>query len=262
MNFTSIKDRIYSDYFMKSRLDEYEKLIIKIKSLGYQQMGLRQSADAFKNGVSSGIFVHRHDIDTDIETARKIFEIERSYDVRSTFYFRLSTLDFELMREIEEFGGEASYHYEELAAHAKRYNIKSPEGLKAHIPRIQGEFLQNLNRIRERSGLHCSTVASHGDFINRALGLDNKIILSDQRFRSQCDIDLEAYDVPYMTHFTYRCSDTSYPAFWTPYSPYEILENYNSNIFLLTHPAHWRSNALCNVRENLKRIFEGIRWSI
>mgnify|MGYP006145381963 CR=1 FL=1 len=64
------------------------------------------------------VLVHRHDIDTDLPTARRMFALEQKHGVRASYYFRLSTLDFGLMRDIERYGSEASYHYEEIATYA------------------------------------------------------------------------------------------------------------------------------------------------
>ncbi len=44
-------------------------------------------------------------------TAKKFFEIENKYNVKASYYFRLSTLDYKFMKEIHEYGSEASYHF-------------------------------------------------------------------------------------------------------------------------------------------------------
>jgi hypothetical protein len=72
------------------------------------------------------VLVHRHDIDSDLRTARKMFALEVKHGVQASYYFRLSTLDYGFMRDIEAAGGEASYHYEEVATYAKRHRLRPP----------------------------------------------------------------------------------------------------------------------------------------
>ena len=261
MNFKNLAVRLYGDYLMPSRLSEYEDLIVAIKDAGYNQTSVINAWSYIKSaGKLNATFVHRHDIDTDIATAKKIFDIERRHGVKSSFYFRLSTLHVNFMREIEEYGSEASYHYEELATYAKNNHIKSPDVLQARVGLIQENFLKNLQKIRQITGLPCKTVASHGDFANRKLGLVNHVILKDYVFRDKCNIELESYDAELMNYFDFRMSDKPYPDFWHPLSPFEVISDKANNIFLLTHPRQWSSSILENTRENAIRLYEGWRW--
>lgn len=261
MNFKNLANKLYSDYLMPSRLQDYENLIIAIKDAGYNQTSVRSAWSSIQSaGKLNGIFVHRHDIDTDIATAKKMFDIERKHGAKSSFYFRLSTLNVSFMREIEEYGSEASYHYEELATYAKNNHIKSPDVLRTKVALMQADFFENLQKIRRITGLSCKTVASHGDFANRKIGLINNFILNDYDFRNKCDIEVESYDVELMRHFDFRASDRPYPAFWSPLSPFKAIADKANNIFLLTHPRQWCSNIMANSRENAIRLYEGWRW--
>jgi len=117
----TIIKRLYSDYFMQSRLGEYEKIISKLKNIGYQQITVKEYKNLLDNKNLKGKYlINRHDIDTDVLTAKAFFEIEKKYKVKATYYFRLSTLDFDFMKELEEYGSEASYHFEEIATFAKK----------------------------------------------------------------------------------------------------------------------------------------------
>lgn len=143
------------------------------------------------------IFLNRHDVDIDSKIARKMFQIEKKMGITSTFYFRLSTLDIDLMREINNYGSEVGYHFEEIATFAKQYRIKDKTGLKSHHKKIQKLFLENLSRIEESLGFKILSVASHGDFMNRALGCTNNEII-DEVLKQRARIDFEAYElVPY-----------------------------------------------------------------
>ena len=121
----AILGRLYCDYLMPSQLAAYEDLVRTAHTAGYAQTSVRRYHDMVRGrSLPDKVIVHRHDIDTDLRTTRKLFEIEKKHGIKSSFYFRLSTLDIDLMREIEEYGSEASYHYEELATYAKKNKIK------------------------------------------------------------------------------------------------------------------------------------------
>ena len=77
---TTIRNRIYSDYFMPSRLDEYDKVIKGLLEAGYEHITFRNYNLNFKNDniKNKKYFINRHDIDTDIATAKEFFKIEKN----------------------------------------------------------------------------------------------------------------------------------------------------------------------------------------
>ena len=150
------------------------------------------------------VLVHRHDIDTDLGTARRLFALEQKHGVRASYYFRLSTLDIGLMREIERYGSEASYHYEEIATFAKRAHLKQAAAVRARLPEIRTEFERNFLRIEGLLGTKMVTVASHGDFANRRLGMANYELLDDAALRLRCGIASECYDTDLQRSITTR----------------------------------------------------------
>ena len=143
----TLVNRLYSDYAMPSRLPAHEEFIRAARDMGYAQTSVRAFYLSLLNkerDANQRAVVHRHDIDTDLRTARKLFEIEKKHGIRSTFYFRLSTLDFPFMREIEEYGSEASYHYEELATFAKKKRNKGGGANPPAAPRDPRQFYPEL----------------------------------------------------------------------------------------------------------------------
>jgi hypothetical protein len=161
---------------MPSRLRTHETLIRAAQDAGFIQTSVRDFFDHARTGQSatSKFIVHRHDIDTDLRTTRKIFQMEKMYGIRASYYFRLSTLDFGLMREIEDYGSEASYHYEEVASFAKKNKIKDPVLVRDHLPEIRTVFRNNFRWFEEQLGKKLRTVSGHGDFENRRLKLNKK----------------------------------------------------------------------------------------
>lgn len=254
-------DRIYSDYAMPSKLAEHESVLCAAADAGYSQLSVRDFLQDLQqiDSANTCVLVHRHDIDTDLRTARKLFEIEKRHQVRSSFYFRLSTLDFSLMDEIESYGSEASYHYEELATFAKRNRIKQPAEVLNRLAEIKDEFISNFDSIERTLGKKMTTVASHGDFANRRLKLHNTIILSDAAVRAHCGITCEAYDAALMTNTDIYISDRPHPQYFYPMAPRVALGRH-ARIYLLTHPRQFETNWTENTKENLSRLYQSVTW--
>lgn len=253
--------RLYGDYLMPSQLAAYGELVRAAARAGYTQTSVRRYHDLIRQGrpVPERVLVHRHDIDTDLRTTRKLFEIEQEHGVTSSFYFRLSTLDIGLMREIEAYGSEASYHYEELATYAKQHRIKDAAALRGRLPEVRNAFLANFSSIEQRFGTKMRTVAGHGDFVNRRLKVNNTEILADLQLRQRCGIDVECYDRAIMEHIDIYISDRPPPQFYHPSSPLEALGRHR-RIYLLTHPRQVETNWKANTKDNLFRFYEGLRW--
>jgi len=257
----TVLNRLYSDYLMPSQLAAYENLLRAAQDANYRQISVRmyQEIIGASEEYRDRTIIHRHDIDTDLRTTRKLFEIEKKYNIKSSFYFRLSTLDIDLMREIEEYGSEASYHYEELATYAKKNKIKDAATLRSHLPAIRSDFIANFLRIEKQLGTKMKTVCGHGDFANRKLKISNTEILADVQLRECCGIDAETYDRNLMDNIDIYISDQPPPDFYHPCSPLNSLGKHR-RIYLLTHPRCFETNWRANTRENLFRFYEGLVW--
>jgi hypothetical protein len=254
-------NRLYSDYVMPSRLTMHEQFIRAARDAGYTQTSVRGFFESMRAGrrAHEKVVVHRHDIDTDVRTARKLFEVEKRHHIKSSYYFRLSTLDFGLMREIEEYGSEASYHYEELATFAKENKIKNPAAIHGRLPEIKNKFEENFRWIEQRLGTKMTTVASHGDFANRRLKVNNTEILTDPKLRERCGIECETYDRALMDNVDIYISDRPYPQDYHPISPIDAIGRHQ-RIYLLTHPRQCETNWRENTKDNLFRFYEGVTW--
>lgn len=249
-------DRVYADYLMPSRLREYEALLIKAKDAGYAQMSIR----SFYRGTrAKRVLIHRHDIDSDLRTARKMFDLECRHQVRASYYFRLRTLDIGFMRDIEAAGSEASYHYEEIADFVKLRRVRDPVEVRRHFPALRDQFAMNVARITNALGRPLVTVASHGDFANRKLNIINHELLADPVLRRRCGIECETYDEALLSQFDVYISDRKYPVYYKPMSPFTALGQHR-RICLLTHPVQWETNWFDSTRCNLHRLYEAIRW--
>jgi hypothetical protein len=259
------RNRVYSDFFQRSRLDAYERLLETALRVEYQVVsvgGLWRRRQAGVLGATERYLVLRHDIDTDSATARIMWTIDHRLGVETSYFFRLSTLDRELMTDIANGGSEASYHYEELASVAKRRRPRSRSDALRLLPEAKELFAANLARLRAMTGLPMTVVASHGDFVNRRLGLPNWMLLDDGELRRELAIELEAYDEAYLAHLTTRHADGPYPRHWYPLDPLTAIEAREPVISVLVHPRHWRVNRLVNARDNAQRVVEGLRLKL
>lgn len=258
-----IYQRLYYDYLMPSRLDEYEALIVNILDEGYEIISVVDYFRRLKNGAvynNDKLFINRHDIDTDVKTARRIFNIEKSYNVNASYYFRLKTLDFLFMQEINNYGSEASYHFEELASFSKCNNLTSKYKVLEHIGDIRSEFKKNFLKIERELGFKLKSVASHGDFANRKLGVTNHPITNCEKLREELGIEVEVYDDELFSSFDVYLSDRLPPLKFEPMTPISAINKEYRVIYMLTHPRQWYASWTSNTIENLSRLIEGWKW--
>lgn len=251
-----LRDRLYLDFLLPDRLHEYDDLIERAAGLGYQFHTVGSFHAAKLGGtLEPRVLVLRCDVDTDPETARAKFEILKRHGARASFFFRLGTLDVELMRTMHAHGLEASYHFEEVAAVAKEMRLKTRAEVESKLPYIEGRFRENLTRLREETGLPMVSLAAHGDWINRRLPISNRRVLTPE-VRRDLGIEVETYDAVARVDITSRFSDAGFPELWKPGTPLPAIERGDPTVYVLTHPRAWRRNAGANLRDDLRRVRE------
>ena len=257
-----IWDRIYGDFLAPSALGSYRALLESALRAGYEVIAV----EAFWRLVVTGTvdparnyLILRHDLDTDPQTGAQMWEIDQSLGVASSYYFRLSTLDYDLMAAIGKGGGEASYHFEELATVVKRHRKHDRGSVLRRVPEAQELFVRNIETLRRRTGLPMPVVSSHGDFVNRSTRLPNWTILLDRQIRRTAGIELEVYDEAFVSHVSKGFSDTHYPRRWTPDDLDAAIAVPVPVLYLLVHPRNWQARPLENALDDLRRIREGAR---
>jgi hypothetical protein len=254
--------RLYHGFLMPSRLAQYNELLELLVSNSYVCLTIREFASRLLQTTHpSGdrIALLRHDVDSDLKTARAMFDLERKLGIQSTYYFRLSTVDIPFMRELEAQGSEAGYHYEEIATFAKRTGIRTKEEISARMGEVRQLFQANLRRLRDTTGLPIRTIAAHGDFANRALQMTNDELL-DVSVRKNASIQAEAYDETLESRFTLRVSDFPPPLWWRPCDPRPHIRNGAAVVHLLLHPGQWRADPFINACQLCLRCTEGVSY--
>jgi hypothetical protein len=189
-----------------------------------------------------------------------MWQIERDLGIAGSWFFRLSTLDAALMAGIASVGDEVGYHYEELATIAKERRLRTREEALAALPEARDRFRANLEGLRAATGLPLRIAASHGDFVNRRLGVPNWTLLADRSFRVEVGIDLEGYDDDLLARMPLRSTDTAPPRRWREEDPLVAIERGEPVVYVLMHPRHWRVARLENARDDIRRVWEGATY--
>lgn len=257
--------RAYTDLCLPNRLWEYRDLLQRAKELGYRIHSVYSFWQMLnQKGLAAGqkYLVLRHDVDTASNSARKMWDIDLELNIRSSYYFRLTTMDTTLLKEMDTAGFEASYHYEELSTIIKTKGIEEPHQAIQELPRARAAFKNTLKRLRSLTGLPMRTVAAHGDFVNRRLKVSNTMILEDEKFREDVDIDAEAYDDVIATPVVGSYSDVTreYPRRWRSQHPLVGLNSGEPVVHLLVHPEGWSRNSTRNVADDLSRVWQELAY--
>lgn len=166
------------------------------------------------------------------------------------------------MKLIDSYGSEASYHYEEIATYAKKHNLVNKTAVDNEMQNIQNLFKNNLKTLRYKTNLPMKTIASHGDFANRKIGMPNHMLLND-KLREEMEIELETYDEKMMNFVQCRIADSMWPKYFQKnMSPFVAVDEQTSVIYLLTHPGNWRSSKIESIKHLMIRAFEGVRFRL
>lgn len=255
----AVATRLYRDYLQPERLDQFRRLLARALELGYETMTLSAFAERAA-APRAPVLLLRHDVDSDLPRARRMWEIERELGIVGTYFFRRSTWDVPLMRELSAAGCEVGYHYEELAVLIRERGAATAAEARALITPARERLSESIAELRAGSGLALDVLASHGDFANRAVDVSNVELLDDAAFRAQLGVRLEAYDVE--EHVEVRCSDGVDTVYWWPQDPGGALERRTGVVELLVHPRAWGAAPATNARIDLERLRDGARYGL
>jgi hypothetical protein len=253
--------RVWQDLFMGSRLGEYRTLLARIKDLGYRFCTMAEFIAATDRGerFPTPVCLLRNDVDSDPRGAAQMFACDAEARVRATYYFRLATLDPELATCIAEYGSEIGYHFEEIATVAKRLALRSKDDIEARMDLIRDEFRHNVQRFRALSAVAVRTVASHGDFANRRLGVPNQQLLTPALL-DELGLVADAYDRRIHAGLAARFTDCPPPQWWKPADPLRALDAKPATVSILVHPRQWTCSPAANLRLAMQRIGEEVLW--
>lgn len=261
--FQALRWHFYQNFLMPDRLSAYRQLLRNILDRGYRFLTIESFASEVRsNAISPGPrCVLRIDIDSDPEGASRMFHAASAEGVQATYYFRLATLHPPLAQRIVAHGSEVGYHFEELATYAKRHGLRTAAEVNRHLPEIREEFRRNAALFRDTMGVMPHTIAAHGDFLNRRLGIKNSHVV-DLALMEEYGIVAETHEPWLMRAVDARVSDRPAPRWWHPRSPDESLAASPDVLYILVHPRQWVRAPLHNLFLDLQRGAEEIhyRW--
>jgi hypothetical protein len=259
----AIARRVYRDYLQRERLDDFRALLCGALDHGYEAMTLSAFAEiavAQPPAADDRILLLRHDIDSNVPRARRMWEIERELGVVGSYFFRRCTWDVEFMRELSSAGNEVGYHYEELATVVKEQGAATAGEARALLDVARARLGATVAELRASSGLPLETFAAHGDFASRAVRVWNVELLVDASVRTEIGVRFEAYDVE--AHASARSSDGVPPSGWRPEDPMDAIQRGERVVAVLLHPRSWGGAPAANARADLLRLREGCAYRL
>jgi hypothetical protein len=251
----SIIHRAIKKLLQKSRISYYDSILDLAIKNGYILTSL---ADWYEHGFYNGrkVIVLRHDVDFNPKGAYKMFLKEKERGIKSTFYFRWSTLNHKIASKMLSAGFEVSLHFETLATYCKKNGIYQAKDITEDIKNHCNEILsQEVKRFENKYG-KVKTICSHGDIWNMIVGIPNFSILK-KTFCLENGIYFETYETKIKSRFINYISDSSINQNheWKyGQTPEKAINEGIESICVLTHPHHWDYNVIQNIKLLYKSI--------
>lgn len=239
------KKYIVQTVLKNNRLDMYKYYINSAINNGYELLPVVEFYE--RRNEPGKHLVLRHDVDYKSISTRKMFEAEKKLGVRSTYYFRQSTYDEKLVREMEECGFEVGFHYETIADYIKENNPEAIE--QTDIEKCKERLKQEISDNKKKYNL--KSICSHGAPENTRLNISNNVLVENANYED-FGIILEAYDKEMYEHVNVHIMDENIRhgcGFAYKDNPIDAINNQSRNIVFLAHPNHWYATASQKLRD-------------
>lgn len=240
LRFDCNRKFVYTSIIKNNRLNAYERYIYYAKKNKYKICTMLDFYNDFLNKNQDKHFVLRHDVDHNGSCTRKMFERELKLGVKSTYYFRFSTIDMELIKEMKNENFEVGLHYESVADYAIQNGIDNSEDLD--WVQIEIQIKNDIKKFQDIVGFPITSICSHGAPQNVSLGVSNNYIFEKQPYQP-FGIIFEAYDkelyAQYINCHIMDCTLREYYGFYYKDNPIDAINSNFKNIVFLAHPSHW-----------------------
>lgn len=212
--------------------------------------------EVLESNTSQQFIVLKHDVETNVEKALKLANIEAKHGIKGSYYIQGYLLDsksnIDLLKKIQNLGHEVSYHYDVLDAN------------DGDMAKAKKDFRDNVTRFN-RNGFEIQTICQHGNPLKERVGYhSNRDFFRDETVQNEyagiADIvvnfkEMSGRDYLYLSDAGYSWNIIDDPEnndrFET--GPNIKLESYGEIIGLLekgesiimsTHPHRWEKNAI------------------
>lgn len=220
-------------------LTDYERLLDAALEEGWRFLTVEEY---LRNPDREGPFVVlRHDVDRRLSNAVAMADSEAERGVQSTYYFRTSTFDPDVVRSMSEQGHEIGYHYEDLAK------------TRGDVDAARDRFAENLAQFRQHADV--TTVCAHGSPLsphtNTEMWTDDGELeaydLLGEAYLS-IDFDNQRQSGLFYLSDTSRDWDAELPNFGRVRTTDCVIDAIRSGscskLYLLAHPCRWSKSRL------------------
>ena len=134
---------------MDFTINKYKELVSALKDAGYEFMTFAEYVEGRR---ADKLVVMRHDVDRQVERARRLAEVENEMGVKASYYFREKFIGDDVVC-IASLGHEVGYHYEELVTE------------KGDVDKAYARFVRNIKKMRQVADVR--TITMHGSPMSR-----------------------------------------------------------------------------------------------
>ena len=235
--FDHSRQFVFRTILRNNRLRAYEHYIKYAIANGYNVCSM---IEFYRERDKSMHFVLRHDVDYRCSATKKMYLLEKRLGVHSTYYFRNSTIDVELMNQMIDSGFDVGYHYETLSDYAIANNKKHIT--KEDLERCRAQLKREIKDFNSRIKKPITSIVGHGSPKNIEVGESNNVIIENQKY-SDFGIFFEGYDKELYencvdTHIMDNNIRRNY-GFSYSETPMDAVDEKKKNIVFLAHPNHW-----------------------
>ncbi|WGS66037.1 polysaccharide deacetylase family protein [Marinitoga aeolica] len=231
--------RYFKLLFEKNHWSLYEKILKLALKNNYNVLSLKEYYNNIEKYKDKKVLLLRHDVDHSPHDALVMFNIEKKYNIKSTYYFRWVTSQEEIIKEIKDAGFEVGLHYETLSSYIKANNLKDIN--TEHILICKNILEKEIEEFTLLFG-GLNSICSHGAIENRLFKVPNTILV-DKTIREKYGI-FEAYDLK--EKFDVYISDNDFTINPWKYNtdPITEIKKRTEKIYFLSHPVHWGRNII------------------
>ncbi|AUM96878.1 TPA: hypothetical protein LA742_000504 [Clostridium botulinum] len=244
---------IFKNIFLNNRFDYYDYYIKLAKEKGYIVTSFIDYLQNYKK-TDNKVLILRHDVDSNTINTKLMFEIEKSNNVKATYYFRWCTINYDIIKKMNELGFEVGLHYETLASYCVENNIN--ELSDDIIKTCRKELKEEIKEFKNNTNIDIKTIANHGHPKNVELGASNNILLENEKYKDY-GIICEAYDKEFYKTVTTHIMDNNVMfnyGFSYKSNPIDAMNSGDKLIVFLAHPEHWRFDLKTKIKMIVKLI--------